>query len=190
LTENEFARRYEKTTGSDELQPVDQRRNTTGLVVTGVLTAGSLYGAYWGFTNLKRPCEADDITCQQYASGGVQPPGTQCIDYDSTTGQCDHYIDPDEKVTNPWGIIAATSFSVLSLTTGGMFVALLGFGDGMPTDHVLNQDDARLYVTRYNRAVLRNAKAKVRRQLQIEQQARVRITPTAGPNGFGLSGTF
>lgn len=190
LTENEFARRYQKVTGSTELAPVEQRRNTTSLVITGALTAGFLYGTYWGFSNLKRGCEADDITCQHTTDTNYQhPPGTQCVSRTSS-GDCITYVDPNEEITNPWGIIAGTGFGILSLTTGGAFIALLFYGDGSPTDHVMTEEDARRHVTRYNRAVLGNAKQKVRRQLQIEQEARVRLVPTAGPNGFGLRGTF
>jgi hypothetical protein len=190
LSENDFARRYEKETGSNELAPVDQRRNTAAVVVTGVLTAGALYGTYWGFTNLKRECRPDDIECWHTPTGSQAPAGTQCVDRSTSSGDCITYVDPNEKVTNPWGIIAGTSFSILSLTVGTAFIALLVNGDGGPTDHVMTQDDARLRVTRYNRAVLRRAKEKIRRQLRIEQQAGLHLAPVAGPGGLGLSGSF
>jgi hypothetical protein len=190
LTENEFARRYEKETGSDELRPVEQRRNTTAVVVTGVLTAGALYGTYWGFTNLKRECKPDDVECWESTTGSQAPPGTQCVSRSSVTGDCNTYIDPNDKVTNPWGIIAATSFSIVSLTVGTAFIALLVNGDGTPMEHVMTQDDTRLRITRYNRSVLRRAKEKIRRQIRIEQQAGLRLVPVAGPQGFGLAGTF
>lgn len=192
ITENEFARRYQTLTGDTDLKPVEQRRNTTAVVVTGALTAASLYGVYWSATNLTKPCTKDELGCVEHNTSPAkpQPPGTECTQRDESTGVCQSYVDPNETTTNVWGIVGLSVLSPIALLTGSVFIVSLVNGDGMPDSHVLNQDDARLYVTRYNRAVLRKSKDKIRHQVQIEQRAGVKLMPYAGPSGLGVFGRF
>ncbi len=187
ITENEFARRYGALTHSEELEPVIQRRNTGAVIVAGGLTAGALYLTYWGATNLNVVCTKDDIECHRVVTGRV-PDGARCIEHDSD-GTCSTYIDPKEERSNVFGILALSSGIPLSIAFGGVFTALLFNGDGLPTSHALAPDDARIYVTRYNRAALREARRKVQREIRIEDSATLRLRPMVGPVS-GVFGTF
>ena len=187
LTENEFARKYRQRTGSTELDPVVQRRNWTGVAVSGTLLAGSLYLLYWGITNLKQECTADDIGCTRSVPSSGLPAGAKCTD--SEGGVCQEYIDPDEKRTNVAGILALSGGASLTLATGIVFGVLLANGDGLPTNHRMSQDDTRRFVTRYNRKVLRDSRQKVRREVSIEEQAVVDVLPFFGPIS-GVRGRF
>lgn len=188
LSENEFARRYEKTTGSQELRPIDTRRNTVGLVIMGAFAAASIYGTYWGATNLKKDCTADDVSCTHVPSGNTAPQGTICTRFSSSG--CSEYYDPTERKQNVSGVLALTLISPVALTTTGMFIYMLVDKDGGPMSHDLEIDDARAFAARYNRALLKKTRQKVERELAIERGATLELTPLLAPGFVGLGGRF
>ena len=195
LTENDFARRYEAATSNTELRPVRTRRNWPSVFISGGLTAGSLALTFWGATHLQRACTTDDVGCWNETpypvSGGSPtmlqvPANGQCVGTDS----CVSYVDTTQKTTNDVGYIALFGGGLLTLLTTPFFIASLLRGDGDSTDHVMTEDVARKYVTRYNRAILRNANEKVRREVQVEQGAELDLQPILVPGGLGLTGKF
>ena len=192
LTENEFARRYERETHATDLRPAETRRNWGTLIVLSAITAGALYTTYWGATHLHRPCATGDVGCwQNNPSSGTSskpsaiPPGTMCVSAD-----CIEYVDPKDTVVRPEGYIALFGGAVLALPLLGATVYAIVDKDGNALDHVLSEDDAHKFATRYNRAMLRRATQKIERQLEIERGAKIQWTPLVSPRGLGVGVTF
>jgi hypothetical protein len=110
IKENEFIRRYRDITRSDELDDLEQRRNTGGVIAFGTLTLLGI-GAIAGGA-----ASGDGLGV---AIGGVVGAG-------------------------------------LTIGFGIPFFIALGKPDGSLTSHYLTEREARLYLDRYNRALLRN----------------------------------
>lgn len=191
LTENEFARRYERETQATDLRPAETRRNTVSVIVLAAFSAGALYLTYWGATHLNRPCETGDIECWQstpsIGSSNVKavPPGGQCV-----SASCPDYVDPSQTVARPGAYIALIGGATLALPFVGATIYALFDKDGNPSDHVLTEDDARKFATRYNRAMLRRANQKIQRQLEIERGAKLDWRPVLGPGVLGFGASF
>jgi hypothetical protein len=83
------------------------------------------------------------------------------------------------------------------LVGGSILSAGLTLNEGDPgTDHYLTQSDAQLYITRYNRALLRKAVRDAQRAYQDPVSIRPReppsiaVTPVVSPGFTGIMGTF
>ena len=106
------------------------------------------------------------------------------------SADCLDYVDPNQTVANPYGYIAVFGGAVIALPLLGATIYALVDKDGNPRDHVLTEDDARLFATRYNRAVLRRSNQKIQRQLEIERGARLEWRPLVAPGALGIVATF
>lgn len=164
VTENDFARRYKRVTGSPELDGYDRFRRK-GSVVGGAIASAAGIGLVGGALALMLPCR--DVPA------GREP----CATRDNI---------------GIWLIVAAD----LAVVVGGTYLILgLSEGHGDTNEHLLTEGDARLYVARYNRALLRKV---VRETQSVYREAvlepipvpRRRNTLRVWPTVFGLAGHF
>lgn len=180
MKENEFVRRYRSVTGSDELDPYDVRRNKASTYASGALTLISAGVAVFGVSNLSRPCNATDVRtsvsldCQADAAGGAAVFGV------------DDTFDPSKTRSNGLGITMALAGGIGTVGFGTWFIVSLLDRDGSKSDHDLDERDATLYVTRYNRALLR----RTIRDVQRTQSRSLRLEPRIGVGFTGLRGHF
>ncbi|MBX3230941.1 MAG: hypothetical protein KIT84_36390 [Labilithrix sp.] len=180
ISENEFARRYGEVTGNDELDPIHTRRNKGSFYASGSLLALSVGALAFGLLNLKRNCTADDIS-------GTFPEDECKITSGSFSNEAIGY-DPNKTLEHPPGIALATAGALGTVGFGIWFLVAALRYDGSDTDHYMNDRDAVLYSTKYNRALLR----RTIKQVQKTQSTRPRLTlePQIGLGSLGLSGTF
>lgn len=166
LTENEFVRRYGKVTGASDLKDAETRRNKTGVLVWGGITAASLVAVVVAASGSE--CKTE----QTY-------PERKCLEEQSGPG------------TNPalfWG-------GVIGTVVGGAFLvpALFKY-DGEPRDHRLSEYDAKVYASKHNRALLRRVVKDVEGVNQdaatLELRPAVHLQPWVGAGSLGLSGRF
>ncbi len=159
ITENEFVRRFNTVTGSDELNDLDRHRGGTVSYVTGVgLLAAGAAALTYGVATGNRHCKADDAgvngdgTLTSCASA-TQSSGLACAKMDG--GKCTMWYDP-EKTTWDTSRNAPIVLGALGvLIGGGVLVAVLVEPyQGTPTDHFLTRHDALLYADRYNRSLI------------------------------------
>lgn len=171
ITENEFARRFSKTTGSDELADVVSRRNKAG-IYSGAIATGIGVAAI-----------------------GVSVPlfitGNKATDATSTTPSKDE----------SGGFTAAKYIAVIGGAIGlyGAYALIVGLSsdtayDGNETDHKLTEIDARVYVGQYNKALVRKTvkelqKARSRSGFVLPQTT-ITWQPFVGASGAGVLGTF
>ena len=190
LTENEFVRRFHATTGSDELDDVNRRRNPISFYVSGGLTAASLGVAIGGFANLKRFCQPSDFNASVLQ-------GNECTivregaDKNSSIDDKAVAFDLNGKTTNPAGIAAAVLGTAGTVGFGTWFLVALFKGDGKPGEHFLGDRDAVLYVDRYNRALLRKTVKDVQSSHAKESRFEgLEVRPSIGLGVLGLEGRF
>lgn len=189
LTENEFARRFNKATGTNELAAADRRRNPTSFAISGALTALSLGLTVYSAMNLKRNCTGDDATFDENCEVDKNAPGAVCY---NKLGNGDpffcEYYNPNNKTENTAGYIGLVAGGLMTAGFGTWFLIAAFKGDGSPDNHVIEDDDARLFVARYNRALLRNTV----RNVQRSNTSRLYFTPLLSPgfNGGSLRFTF
>ena len=189
LTENDFARKYDAATSTSELESVDRRRNWGSLITAGLFTAGFGALTIWGATHLKRDCAANDVSC--WASNPDEkkapPDGGTCV---SPVPSCIDYIPKGKKTTSVGGILALAGGGALTLSMLPFFVLTVVNHDGQATSHALSEDDARAYVTRYNRVMLRRASERVQREMTIERGASIEWKPMVGLGTIGAFASF
>lgn len=177
VTENEFVRRYREVTGSDELDPIERFRHAGGFYASlGAFGLGTS-AAIWGFTHGKK-----EVTCPAPKEGACvgEPSGKRV------------------EVNNDLGMAAAIGGGVV----GGMGAILAGtlysVSDSTPDDHYLSELQARVYVEKYNRALLRKSLHDIRqvhtdvstRELRIPSRGRGTFAPIVSPGGLGVEGRF
>jgi hypothetical protein len=74
---------------------------------------------------------------------------------------------------------------------GGMLVFALVRGDGKPTEHLISEYEARIFVGRYNAALAERVRRELSGQaLFAPAPVRVGVRPLFGPTGVGLVVTF
>ena len=74
----------------------------------------------------------------------------------------------------------------------------LSSGDGADNEHLLTESETRLYIARYNRALLRKVVRETQsiyrdialRQMPARPTKSLRLRPLVGPGGLGLQGEF
>ncbi|MEP7123572.1 MAG: hypothetical protein ABJE95_21770 [Byssovorax sp.] len=178
ITENEFVRRFEKTTGSDELNDVVSRRNKGG-IYSGAIATGVGLAAIGGMIPvLVKACHLDD-------NGG------------SVAG-----CDKDKNFNNKsGGYTAAFTTAIVGGVIGlyGAYALIVGLGsdtayDGTETDHKLTEIDARVYVSQYNKALVKKTvkqlqKARARSGFVVPQTT-ITWQPFVNSGGAGVLGTF
>ena len=208
LTENEFARRFGRVTGSDELDDVNRRRNPVSFYTSGGLTAVSLGVAVAGFLNLKRYCQTTDYDPTQWTqnqspctivgsskagasgSSGTGSSSGSLSSSSDTTGTAIGF-DRSAKVTNGAGIAMAAAGTVGTLAFGTWFLVALFKGDGTAKEHFLGDRDAVLYTDRYNRALLRKTVKDVEASHARESRWEgFEVRPSIGLGALGLEGRF
>lgn len=199
ITENEFVRRYDAVTGSNELADFDRRRNTGRLVVSGALFAASAAMVAVSATQLFRYCRPDDAprsSLPNYdACKGDQAFGGYTDQFGVITPSPRSAIRPftynrDAKVIDGGWAVALTASSIAALGSGIWFaVELFGERDGSAADHQLLDSDATLFVERYNRALLKKTVDDIRRSRagnSLWNSFRIDV----GIGGFNLTGQF
>jgi hypothetical protein len=179
ITENEFVRRFEKTTGSDELNDVVGRRNKGG-IYSGAIATGVGLAALGG-------------TIPVFLSACKYSSSTS----DGTTAGC----TKDKFNTESGGYKAALYGAIIGGAIGlyGAYALIVGLGsdtayDGSETDHKLTEIDARVYVSQYNKALVRKTvkdlqKARSRSGF-VAPQTTFTWQPFVGIGGAGVLGTF
>jgi hypothetical protein len=177
VKENEFVRRFRAVTGSSELDDYEIRRNRFAFYTSGGLLVLSAGFATYGFLNLKRPCDATDITDGFVSSDCQATQGSGPFGVDNT-------FDPSKTRTNGTGVAMAIGGTLGVVGFGTWFLISLFKTDGADDDHYLTEHDATLYVTRYNRALLRRTIKDVQRT-QARRAPALRIEPLLG---FGSGG--
>jgi hypothetical protein len=181
ITENEFVRRFQKTTGSDELNDVVSRRNKGG-IYSGAIATGIGIAAVGGTIPVF-------LAACKYSSSSVDP--------SSTSAGC----SANKFNTESGGYKAALYGAIIGGAIGlyGAYALIVGLGsdtayDGTETDHKLTEIDARVYAGQYNKAL-------VRKTVKVLQKARSRSgfmapqptftwQPFVGVGGAGVLGTF
>ncbi|HEY8088126.1 MAG TPA: hypothetical protein VIF09_09775, partial [Polyangiaceae bacterium] len=159
LTENEFVRRYRALTGSADLDDVEKRRNWGWVAVWGGITL---------------------------AGGGIMVGGTfatKCAKAEVFNGT-DFVCESGHTLADgAYGVIGVGAV-VSAVGLSGLVVSLLR-PDGSPGDHSLTDADARLYATRYNRALLRKTVKDVTREARGPE-----LEPVFGAGWMGVGGRF
>ena len=183
ITENEFARRYADVTGNDDLDPILTRRNKGSFYASGSLLALSVGALTFGVLNLKRNCQAEDVSGSfpdtECAVVKGQFPNEQVVGY-----------DPNKTVEHPPGIAIAAAGALGTVGFGIWFlIAALRYDQGVH-DHFINDRDAILYSTKYNRALLRRTIKQVQKTQGVLERSGFTLRPDVGLGAFGLSGTF
>ena len=181
LTENEFVRRFEKTTGSDELNDVVSRRNKGG-IYSGAIATGVGIAAIGGTIPVF-------LAACKYSSS------------DSSTGATAAGCTKDKFNTESGGYKAALYGAIIGGAIGlyGAYALIVGLGsdtayDGTETDHKLTEIDARVYAGQYNKALVRKTmkdlqKARARSGFVVPQTT-ITWQPFVNPAGAGVLGTF
>jgi hypothetical protein len=177
LTENEFVRRFEKTTGSDELNDVVGRRNKGGIYSGAIATGVGLA-----------------------ALGGTIPFLVMACKYDSSTSTSTDC--PKTKFnTEDGGYKAALYGAIIGGAIGlyGAYALIVGLSsdtayDGSETDHKLTEIDARVYVGQFNKALVKRTvkelqKARSRSGFVLPQTT-VTWQPFVNAGGAGVFGSF
>lgn len=184
ITENEFARRYGDITGSDELDPINTRRNKISFYTSGSLLALSIGALTFGVLNLKKNCTAED----------AKPDSTN---FDECAVKADAFdrqglgYNPNATLDNPPGLAMASLGAVGTVGFGIWFLVAALRYDQSPTDHYLSDRDAVLYANKYNRALLRRTIKQVQKANgQAGLLPRLHVQPQLGLGSLGLTGTF
>jgi hypothetical protein len=165
ITENEFVRRYKKVTGSDELADYDQPRHPG--IHNGLIAVITVDAAL-------------------VAGGVIGLAAGDCLSSDNS------------KIAGWCGVpLGATLVGILgSLGVFGVWMAAdANPNDGNPSlDHFISESDARLYVTRYNRALLRKDVRDTQKVYQDTASVRpapgLTMSPWLGLGSAGLQGRF
>jgi hypothetical protein len=172
ITENEFLRRYENTTGSRENHYAMSVRNRTSFIIYAafVVVGAGLTG--YGFATVNRPCDmTQDKTDPSCQTGGMFDSKKQTVD----------------TVSLVLGTVGAAAMLV-----GGVFMLLeLGKMDGQPVDHTLSRADAERLAQRYNQALERRARQSL--GLTSERpvvKPKVTVLPFFGGTSLGVVGRF
>ena len=184
VKENEFVRRFRGVTGSNELDLYERRRNPFAFYTSGALTAISAGVAVYGFLNLTRPCDKSDVD----PDGSFVSSDCQATNNKSPFG-INNTFDPNATRENGLGIAMAIGGTAGFVGFGAWFLYLLFKTDGGADEHYLSEHDATLYVTRYNRALLRRTIKDVQKT-QSRWVPTLRMEPTVGLGFTGLRGTF
>lgn len=181
VTENEFVRRFRATTGSTELDAIEVRRNPFAFYTSGALTAISAGVAVYGFLNLTRPCDATDVDRGFVSSDCRARTSADPFGIDDT-------FDPNQTRSNAPGVIMAIGGTAGFVGFGIWFLYAAFKTDGSADAHYLSEHDATLYVTRYNRALLRRTIKDVQRTQS--RAPSLRIEPMMGLTSGGLRVRF
>ena len=169
MTENEFARRFEKTTGSDELADVVSRRNKGG-IYSGAIATGIGVAAIGVSVPLFITGEKGDETAipTKEESGGF------------TAAK---YIAVIGGAIGLYGAYAL----IVGLSSDTAY-------DGNETDHKLTEIDARVYVGQYNKALVRKTVKELQKARSrsgfVMPQTTITWQPFVGASGAGVLGTF
>ena len=171
-------------TGSNELDLYERRRNPFAFYTSGALTAISAGVAVYGFLNLTRPCDKSDVD----PDGSFVSSDCQATNNKSPFG-INNTFDPNATRENGLGIAMAIGGTAGFVGFGAGFLYSLFKTDGGADEHYLSEHDATLYVTRYNRALLRRTIKDVQKT-QSRWVPTLRMEPTVGLGFTGLRGTF
>lgn len=179
LTENEFVRRFQTITGSDELNDVVSRRNKGG-IYSGAIATGIGVAAIGGTLPVF-------LSACKYSSSTT----------DDTTPGC----TKDKFNTESGGYKAALYGAIIGGAIGlyGAYALIVGLGsdtayDGTETDHKLTEIDARVYAGQFNKALVRKTvkelqKARSRSGFVVPQTT-FTWQPFVGVGGAGVFGSF
>lgn len=179
ITENEFARRYGEITGSDELDPINTRRNKLSFYASGSLLALSIGSLTFGILNLNKNCEPDDATGSHEFDCAVKDNSGNAIGY-----------KPNVTVNNDPAVAMTVGGALGTVGFGIWFlIAALRYDQG-PTDHYLSDRDGVLYANKYNRALLRRTIKQVQKSNGSAGIRLPKLQPQIGFGTFGLTGTF
>ncbi|RYE87210.1 MAG: hypothetical protein EOO75_14780 [Myxococcales bacterium] len=179
MTENEFARRFQATTGSNVLEPVDRRRNQGAVVALAAGTAASIAALTYGLLHFRRYCQGSDF-----------PDDTNCSGPANLTFESDRSEYYPKNRT--WSGLSLPYIIGGGLGTAGLGTALvfaLLNRDGTPDQHHLSDREAVLYASQYNRAILRRSLRDVQ-QIHRDQSQGPTIQPYVTPEGLGVWGRF
>lgn len=179
LTENEFVRRFEKTTGSDELNDVIGRRNKGG-IYSGAIATGIGVAAIGGTLPVF-------LSACKYSSSSLDGVSPGCT--------------KDKFNTESGGYKAALYGAIIGGAIGlyGAYALIVGLGsdtayDGTETDHKLTEIDARVYASQFNKALVKRTvkelqKARARSGFVLPQTT-ITWQPFVGAGGAGVFGSF
>ncbi len=174
LTENEFARRFEKTTGSEELNDVVSRRNKGGIYSGAIGTGVGL-----AIIGVSVPLFISGC------KGGCSEP------------KPDNSSESQLKSTATLPVVLSVVGGAIGLY--GAYALLVGLGsdtayDGSETDHKLTEIDARVYAGQYNKALVRKTVKELQKARSRSGFVAPRPTftwqPFVGVGGAGVLGTF
>ncbi len=181
ISENAFVARFSNVTGSDELDELNRRRNTTSTAISGGLTALGLGTMVAGIlmTSTERPCEPADYPGNSHCTVRVNGKATRYDKNGVTVGS--------ENEALGWAL--AISGGAVAAGFGSWFIFELVSGDGGTDDHYMTDREAVLYVEQYNRALLR----KTVKDVQKSHKQGVRgpsLRARLNPTGAVLEGRF
>ncbi|MEJ7730656.1 MAG: hypothetical protein WKG00_15725 [Polyangiaceae bacterium] len=193
ITENEFVRRFRSVSGSDELDDVEQRRNSTSLYVSGGLLGVSVGAAVFGYLNLTRHCRLDEYDPDEVFDSSdctvvkeIRMPG-ETFARSSAVG-----FRRDGTVGNPLGVGLAVAGTAGTIGFGIWFLAAAFGADGSATDHAITDRDAVLYTERYNRSLLRKTIKEVQKShtSEVRDAPGIEVRPSVGFGSLALQGRF
>jgi hypothetical protein len=160
VTENDFARRYAAVTGSSDLDGYVRFRHPVAAGVGGGLLAVGV-----GLIGLGAYLEATLPSCGQAA----------CV---SQTSQI-------------LGGLFSLAGGVGAGAAGGVVLGRsLARPDGGPTEHLLDEAGARLFIQRYNRALLRKRTHEAQQVIRSASTSPISIAPLLSVHGLGVAGQF
>jgi hypothetical protein len=168
VTENEFARRFQKITGSDELGDVVSRRNRGSMVSSTIAIVVGGAGVGVGIPLMLSGCSSCVMGSSGATSDGTYKAGIFSLSIGGLIGGIGAYV------------------LIAGLLSDKAY-------DGSETDHKLTEIDARVYVTQYNKALLKKTVKELQKAKARDAKAPLptfQITPTIGAGGFGLFGRF
>jgi hypothetical protein len=190
ITENEFVRRFQALTGSEELSEAKSNRNPQWLTYSLIASAAGIVmmgvGAYVGL--------ATPTTTQTFSSIPAESAEPNCnystLSFVTGTGwqlQCNNRINPGlgEGLAIAGGVVLGSGLA-------GLTYALLRY-DGSNRDHSLSRSDAELYAAKYNRALRRGLTKPNNGPSLLSQPSdspRAVIAPMLSPGFAGLVGRF